>query len=51
LEGKVKSLEEELVTVKTNFDHLEMIYKVVSYNENEFCKPINCKNCEVVTQS
>jgi len=35
LEGRVKELEDEVLKLKTDFDHLEIIYKV-SNNPN-FC--------------
>jgi len=30
LEGRVKQLEDEILKLKTDFDHLEMIYKASS---------------------
>jgi len=43
LEGKVKELEDELLKVKTDFDHLEMIYKAL--NDFDSSKPTNNENC------
>jgi len=47
LEKGVSSLEEELQIVKTDFDHLNMIYQS-SYNEGESSKSAKCENCEVL---
>ena len=47
LEKRVSSLQEELQIVKTDFDHLNMIYQS-SYNEGESSKPAKCENCEVL---
>jgi len=41
LEGRVKELEDELLNVKLDFDHLEMIYKASS--DLDSSKPINCE--------
>jgi len=41
LEGRVKELENELLTLKTDFDHLEKINKFVASTEFAFCKPTN----------
>jgi len=46
LEGRVKELEDELLKVKTNFDHLEMTYKASS--DFDSSKPTNCENCYVL---
>ena len=46
LEGRVKELEDELLKVKTDFDHLEMIYKASS--DFDSSKPTNCENCDVL---
>jgi len=46
LEGIVKELKDELLKVKTNFDHLEMIYKASS--EFDSSKPSNCENYVVL---
>jgi len=46
LEGKIKELEDELLKLKTNFDHLEMIYKASSeFDSNNL---INCENCQTI---
>jgi len=42
LEGRVKELEDELLKVKTDFDHIEMIYKASS--DFGFSKSTNCEN-------
>ena len=46
LEGKVKELKEELLKVKTDFDHLEIIYKASS--DFGSSKATNCENCFVL---
>ena len=46
LEGRVKELEDEILKVKTDFDHFEMIYK--ASNDFDSNKPINCENCFVL---
>jgi len=43
LEGRVKELDDELLKVKTDFDHLEIIYK--SSSDFESNKSTNCENC------
>jgi len=43
LEGRVKELKDEILKVKIDFDHLEMIYKPSS--DFEFNKPANCDFC------
>jgi len=47
LEKRVSSLEEELENVKTDFEHLDMIYQSSNY-ENESSKPAKCENCEML---
>jgi len=46
LEGRIRELEDELLKLKTNFDHLEIIYK--ASNDFDSSKPINCENCDVL---
>jgi len=46
LEGRVKKLEDEVLQLKIDFDHLEIIYKASS--DIDSSKPINCENCEVL---
>jgi len=46
LDGIVKELEDEVLKLKTDFDHLEIIYKDSS--DLDSCKPINCENCEAL---
>jgi len=46
LEGRIKELEDEILKLKINFDHLEMIYK--ASNEFDSSKPVNCENCDVL---
>jgi len=46
LEGRVKELEDEVLQLKTDFDHLEIIYKASS--DIDSSKPVNCENCEVL---
>ena len=46
LEGRVKELEDEVLKLKTDFDHLEIIYKVSSNLDSS--QPINCEKCEVL---
>jgi len=46
LEGKVKKLEDEILELKIDFDHLEMIYKASSSLDSS--QPINCENCEAL---
>jgi len=48
LEGRVKELEYELLTLKTNFDNLEMVYKSTSSNDFDFRKTANCEDCVVL---
>jgi len=50
LEDKVNSLEEELKTVKSNFEHLKIIYKAYMCNEVESCKSTKCEKCEVLQE-
>ena len=38
----MKELEDELLKVKTDFDHLKMIYKASS--DFDYSKPTNCEN-------
>jgi len=47
LEKRDNSLEEEQETVKTNFEHLNMIFQS-SNHEDESSKPAMCENCEVL---
>jgi len=47
MEKRVSSLEEELENVKTDFEHLNMIYQSSDY-ENESSKPAKCENYEVL---
>jgi len=42
LKGRVKELEDEVLKLKTDFDHLEIIYKASSNLDSS--KPINCEN-------
>ena len=44
LEDRVKQMEDEILELKTNFDHLEIIYKASSSLGSS--KPINRENCE-----
>jgi len=46
LEGRVKQLEDEILQLKIDFDHLEMIYKASSSFDSS--QPINCENCEAL---
>jgi len=46
LEGTIKELEDEILKLKTDFDHLEIIYK--ASNDFNSSKPINCENCDVL---
>jgi len=46
LEGRVKQLEDEILELKTDFDHLEMIYKASSSLDSSH--PVNCENCEAL---
>jgi len=46
LEGRIKELEDEILKLKIDFDHLEIIYKASS--DFDFSKPINCENCDVL---
>jgi len=46
LEGRVKELEDEVIQLKTDFDHLEIIYKAFSNIDSS--KPVNYENCEVL---
>jgi len=46
LEGRVKQLEDEILELKTNFDHLEMIYKASSSLDSS--QPVNCENFEAL---
>jgi len=47
LKKRVSSLEEELKIVKTDFEHLNMIFQSFKY-EGESSKPTKCENCEVL---
>jgi len=42
----VKELEDKVLKLKTDFDHLEIIYKASSDFDSN--KPINCENCEAL---
>jgi len=46
LEGRVKQLEDEILELKTNFEHLEMIYKASSSLDSS--QPVNCENFEAL---
>jgi len=46
LEDKVKQLEDEILQLKTDFNHLEMIYKASSNFDSS--QPINCENFETL---
>ena len=46
LEGRVKELEDEVLKLKIDFDHLEMIYK--ASNDLDSSNPTNCENCVVL---
>jgi len=46
LEGKIKELEDELLKLKSDFDHLEIVYKASS--DFDSSKPINCENCDIL---
>jgi len=46
LEGRVKQLEDEILELKTDFEHLEMIYKASSSLDSS--QSINCENCEAL---
>ena len=46
MKDTVKELENELLKLKIDFDHLEIIYKDSS--DFDFSKPINCENCDVL---
>ena len=46
LERRIKELEDEILELKTDFDHLEIIYKASS--DFDSSKPINCENCDVL---
>ena len=48
LEGGVKELANELLKLKTDFDHLEMIYKSAASDDFDSCRPTNCENCVVL---
>jgi len=50
LENKINSLEEELKSIKYDSEHLEMIYKVASYNEGVSCNSTNSENCEALQE-
>jgi len=50
MENKTNSLEEELKSVKNDFEHLEMIYKASSCNVVVSCKPTKCEHCEVLQE-
>jgi len=40
--------KKELQSIKINFEHLEMIYKVAPYNEDASCRPTDCKNSKAL---
>jgi len=46
LEGRVKELEDEVLQLKTDFEHLEIIYKASSNFDSS--QPVNCENCEAL---
>ena len=46
MEGRVKDLKDEVLQLKTDFDHLEIIYKASS--DIDSSKPVNCENYEVL---
>jgi len=46
LEGRFKQLEDEILELKTDYDHLEVIYKAFSSLDSS--QPINCENCEAL---
>jgi len=46
LEGRFKGLEDELLKMETDFDHLKRIYKASSDFDSN--KPTNCENCVVL---
>jgi len=46
LEGKVKELEDEVLKLKTDFDHLEIIYKASSNFDSS--QPVNCEDSEAL---
>jgi len=48
LEGKVKELQDELLTLKTDFDHLEMISKFAAFNDLLFASQLICEGCVVL---
>jgi len=48
LEGRVKELEEGLLTLKTEFDHLEIIYKAASSSDIDSWKLAYCEDCIVL---
>ena len=48
LEGRVKELEDEVSNDKTDFDHLEMIYKSAASSDFDSSKPANCEDCIVL---
>ena len=39
-------MEDEILELKTDFEHLEMIYKASSSLDSS--QPINCENCEAL---
>jgi len=47
LEKRVSSLDEELENVKTDFEHLNLIFQSSNY-EGESSKPTKYENCEVL---
>jgi len=46
LESRVKELEDELLKLKIDFDHLEIIYK--AFSDFDYSKPINCEKYDVL---
>jgi len=48
LEDRVKELEDELLTSKTDFNHLEMIYKSTTSSDFDFYGHANCEDCVVL---
>ena len=43
MEGRIKELEDEVLKLKIDFDHIGMIYKASSKFDSS--KPLNCENC------
>ena len=44
--GKVKELKDEVLQLKIDFEHLEIIYKASSNSDSS--QPVNCGNCEAL---